>query len=269
MVIGVLKLSTKEKSQMDAAKKCTSSTLRVGVVSTANIASKNYIAITKARNCEVVAVSSRTLAKAEAWAAARPDSTIKAYGSHASLLADPDIDAVYVPAPTGVRAGLVIAAAAAGKSVLCEKPMAPTVAEAEKMIAACAAANVVLMDGVMFMHNPRLSASIFHLSPAASLSEACTLQQCAHPHSLRISPASFLKAAMRTLIDDEASFGTLRRVVSDFAFSGDDEFKAGNIRMDPFLEPLGALGDLGVYNIRLAMYAFDWEVCVYSCSSLS
>ena len=162
---------------MDAAKKCTSSTLRVGVVSTANIASKNYIAITKARNCEVVAVSSRTLAKAEAWAAARPDSTIKAYGSHASLLADPDIDAVYVPAPTGVRAGLVIAAAAAGKSVLCEKPMAPTVAEAEKMIAACAAANVVLMDGVMFMHNPRLSASIFHLRsthPAAVHSPTLT-----------------------------------------------------------------------------------------------
>ena len=203
--------------------------LRVGVVSTAGIASKNYLAMTQSAGVKCVAVSSRTLEKAQAWAAERGGG-MKAYGSHAELFADAEIDAVYIPAPTGVRLPLVQAAAASGKSVLIEKPIAPTAAEAEQMVAACSMAGVVFMDGVMFMHNERLPA---------------------------------LRAAM-----DEVEFGELRRVVSDFGFCGDDAFHGsgsgtdGNIRVDPALEPLGSLGDLGIYNTRLALFAFGWQLPV-------
>ena len=54
---------------------------------------------------EVVAVSSRSMARAKAWADERK--IPKAYGSHAELLADPDVDAVYIPMPTGVRCDMV------------------------------------------------------------------------------------------------------------------------------------------------------------------
>lgn len=194
--------------------------LRVGFLSTANIGTKNFIAISKATGVEVTAVSSRSLEKAKAWADER--GVKKAYGSHDELLADPDIDAVYVPMPTGVRADIVIKAAKAGKHVMCEKPIAPTVKEAQSMIEACKANNVVFMDGVMFMHNPRLNA---------------------------------LRSVM-----DRPEFGKTMRVVSDFSFNGDEDFMSKNIRVDPKLEPMGALGDLGVYNTRFALFVFGWRL---------
>lgn len=64
------------------------------------------------------------------------------YGDLAALLADPAVDAVYVATPNSSHAAVVRAAAAAGKAVMCEKPMAPTAAEAEAMVRACAAAGV-------------------------------------------------------------------------------------------------------------------------------
>ena len=114
--------------------------LRVGIVSTANIATKNFEAISEARGVTVTAISSRTLSKAQAWSDARGVG-LKCYGSHAEMFADDEVDAVYIPAPTGVRAPLVLAAAAAGKSVVAEKPIAPTTDEARAEIDACKAAG--------------------------------------------------------------------------------------------------------------------------------
>ena len=115
--------------------------------------------------------------------------------------------------PTGVRSAVIVAAAKAGKHVLSEKPIAPTAAEAATMIQACRDNNVVFMDGVMFMHNPRLSA---------------------------------IQKAI-----DAPEFGVLKRVIGDFSFSGDETFFGENIRVDRALEPLGCLGDLGIYNTRM------------------
>src|SRR5712691_2969395 len=69
----------------------------------------------------------------------------RAYRAYAALLDDPEVQAVYVPLPNSLHREWVERAAAAGKHVLCEKPLAPTPADAEAMAAACAAAGETLV----------------------------------------------------------------------------------------------------------------------------
>ena len=127
--------------------------LRIGVLSTADIALKKVIpGMRRASRVEVVAIASRDGAQARAVAdrLAIP----RAHGSYEALLADPDVDAVYIPLPNHLHAEWTIAAARAGKHVLCEKPLAMTVADAERMAAACDAAGVRLMEAFMYRHHP-------------------------------------------------------------------------------------------------------------------
>jgi predicted dehydrogenase len=127
-------------------------TLRFGILSTANIARRVVPGIAAADRCEVVAVGSRDAATARAFAdeLAIP----RAHGSYEALLADPEVDAVYIPLPNHLHAPWAIRAAEAGKHVLCEKPLATTVADAERMAEACERAGVVLMEAFMYRHHP-------------------------------------------------------------------------------------------------------------------
>lgn len=79
----------------------------------------------------------------------------KAYDSYEALLADPEIQAVYVPCTGDLHKQWTIAAAKAGKHVLCEKPLALTVAEADEMATACLRAGVILQEAFMWRHHPR------------------------------------------------------------------------------------------------------------------
>jgi predicted dehydrogenase len=79
-----------------------------------------------------------------------------AYSSYDALLADPAINAVYIPLPNDQHSEYTLKAAAAGKHVLCEKPLACSVDEAAQMIAACRQHGVILMEAFMWRHHPRV-----------------------------------------------------------------------------------------------------------------
>ena len=127
--------------------------LRWGILSTADIALTKVIpGMRRAERCEVVAIASRDAIRAHA--AADAHRIARAYDTYEALLADPDVDAVYVPLPNHLHATWAIAAARAGKHVLCEKPLAMTAAEAQEIVDACRAAGVLLMEAFMYRLHP-------------------------------------------------------------------------------------------------------------------
>ncbi len=98
-------------------------------------------------------VASRDLARAQKYA--DEWQIPQAYGSYEAMLDDPDIDVVYIPLPNRLHAEWVIAAAQAGKHVLCEKPLALSVEEIDAMSDAARAAGVVVAEAFMYRHHMR------------------------------------------------------------------------------------------------------------------
>ena len=128
-------------------------TVRWGILSTADIGmAKVTPAIQQAASCEVVAIASRDGDRAAA--AAGRLGIPRSYGSYEALLEDDDVDAVYVPLPNDQHAPWTIRAAAAGKHVLCEKPLAMDAAEAAEVVGACSEAGVKLVEAFMYRHHP-------------------------------------------------------------------------------------------------------------------
>lgn len=205
-------------------------TCRWGILSAAEIAKKNWASIANSGNGRVVAVASRSVEKAQKFISACQASvpvahTVDALGSYEELLKRSDIDAIYVPLPTGIRTEWVVKAAQAGKHVMVEKPCGVSTADVQAMVDACQASNVQFMDGVMFMHSARMN-------------------------------------AMRAVLDDGASVGDIRRIASQFSFCADQSWVESNIRASSQLEPAGCLGDLGWYTIRIILFAMKYEMPV-------
>ncbi len=124
--------------------------VRWGILSTANIGMQKVTpAIQKSAHSEVVAIASRDLGKAQSAAAQL--GIRKAYGSYEELFADADIDAIYNPLPNHLHVPMTVAAAQAGKHVLCEKPIARTAAEAEGL-RACPPDRIVLEAFMVRFH---------------------------------------------------------------------------------------------------------------------
>ena len=197
--------------------------LRWGILGTANIARKNWHAIHNSGNGVLTGVASRNLARAGQFIAeCQADVPLpvppRAYGSYAELLAAPDVDAVYIPLPTGLRREWVIRAAEAGKHVVCEKPCAPTLADLTAMTDACRRHGVQFMDGVMFVHGRRLE-------------------------------------RLKEVLADGTSVGDIRRIASQFTFRGDADFFAHNMRVHGALEPQGCAGDLAWYSLVFTLEA--------------
>lgn len=200
---------------------------RFGILSTAEIGQKNWQAIRLAENATLTAVASRSVEKAQQFIdrcqSFVPFETVPtALGSYDELLRSPDVDAVYIPLPTGLRKEWVLKAAAAGKHVLCEKPCAIDHADLVEMTKACQENNVQFMDGVMFMHSERMT-------------------------------------KLRQVIDAN-EVGDLRRICIQFSFCAPEEFKQGNIRASGELEPQGCVGDLGWYAIRMILWTMNYQM---------
>ena len=109
----------------------------------------------QAKSVRCTALVSGNRSKAQAIAAQHgvPDSGIYDYASFDSIKNNPDVDIVYIVLPNSMHAEFTERAAAAGKHVLCEKPMAATVAEAERMVKACRDAKRKLMIAYRLQYN--------------------------------------------------------------------------------------------------------------------
>ena len=129
--------------------------VRWGVLGVAKIATVKVIpAMRHCRDAEVVGIASRSLERAQR--AARELGLPKAYGSYEELLADPEIDAVYIPLPNHLHVPWAIKALEAGKHVLCEKPIGLSSVEAESLIAAGRRhPRLKLMEAFMYRHHPQ------------------------------------------------------------------------------------------------------------------
>jgi xylose dehydrogenase (NAD/NADP) len=127
--------------------------VRWGIVSTAHI---NRLVIPGAHESplvELVGVASRDLGRAEAYA--REWGIERAYGSYEGLLADPDIEAVYISLPNTLHCEWSVRALEAGKHVLCEKPLSRHPGEVESAFDAADRAGRLLMEAFMYRHNPQ------------------------------------------------------------------------------------------------------------------
>jgi predicted dehydrogenase len=128
--------------------------IRWGVLSTANIGRVAVIpAIEASTNGELVAVASRDDERAGAFASAL--GIPRAHSSYEALLADNEVDALYIPLPNSMHLEWTAKAVAAGKHVLCEKPLALDEAECHEMAAAAQRAGVTLMEAFMYRFHPR------------------------------------------------------------------------------------------------------------------
>ncbi|GGD51670.1 Gfo/Idh/MocA family protein [Paenibacillus nasutitermitis] len=128
--------------------------LKWGVLGCAGIAVGSVIpGIKKSETGEVAAIASRNLDKAQETAAKLDIPT--AYGSYEELLADENIDAIYIPLPNHLHMEWAIRAMEAGKPVLCEKPIALNAGEAQKMADAARSTGVHLAEAFMYRYHPR------------------------------------------------------------------------------------------------------------------
>ena len=128
--------------------------LRWGILGTAKIAvSKVVPAMQRGNWCEVVAIASRDLERARR--AGQSLGIPKAYGSYKELLADDTVDVVYNPLPNHLHVGWSIAAAEAGKHVLCEKPIALNVEEALQLLEVRNRTGVKIQEAFMVRTHPQ------------------------------------------------------------------------------------------------------------------
>ena len=166
--------------------------VRWGILGAANFALGHMApAIHAARGADLVALATSDPAKAAPFLAFQPRMTV--HGSYDALLADPGVDAVYIPLPNHLHVEWVLKALAAGKHVLCEKPIAMAEEQFDTLIAARDKAGLLAAEAYMIVHHPQ-----------------------------------FVRA--KALVQGGA-IGTLRH--ADVAFSYNNEDAPGNIRNRP------------------------------------
>jgi len=192
--------------------------VRWGVISTANIGVKKVIpAMQRGVYSSVTAIASRDQARADAAAGAL--GIPRAYGSYEALLADPDIDAVYVPLPNHLHVPWALRAIDAGKHVLVEKPVALDAAEAEQLrTAAERNHHLKVMEAFMYRFHPQ-----------------------------------WVQA--RNLVRS-GRIGELRTIQTFFSYYNDN---AADVRNQSALGGGGGLMDIGCYPVSLSRWIFGAE----------
>ncbi|KAI4351944.1 hypothetical protein L6164_006242 [Bauhinia variegata] len=199
-------------------------TVRFGILGCAHISIKLCKAISRAPNATVEAIGSRSLEKATKFVSDNGlPSTVRVYGSYEGVLDEADVDAVYIPLPTGLHVKWAVMAAEKRKHVLLEKPVAMNASELDRILEACEANGVQFMDCTMWMHHPRT-------------------------------------AKMKEVLSDHHRFGQLKSIHACMTYNPGPDFFKNSIRTKPDLDGLGVLGDTGWYCIRAILWAVDYEL---------
>ncbi|ATC63866.1 oxidoreductase [Nibricoccus aquaticus] len=128
--------------------------LNWGIISTGRIASEFAVDVAKSEFSRVVAVGSRTQSSAGKFAAAH-GGAMRAHGSYEALLADAEVEAVYIGTPHPQHLEWALRAVAAGKHVLCEKPLGMNKSETVRMVSAARAKGVLFMEAFMYRCAPQ------------------------------------------------------------------------------------------------------------------
>jgi glucose-fructose oxidoreductase len=177
-------------------------------------------ALRKTRHCQLTGVVTGSREKGERWAHTYgfPSKNIYSYDTMGGLAGNPDIDFVYVVTPNQLHAQHCIAAAKAGKHVICEKPMATSAADCDAILAACRSAGVRLTVGYRLHYEPHNI-------------ELCRLAR-------------------------EKVFGPFMKIEGANGFDMDDDARASTVwRLDKKLAGGGPLMDMGVYVIQAVCMA--------------
>jgi predicted dehydrogenase len=124
-----------------------------GILSTADINKKLLAGAAESDDVDVVAIGSRDLQRAEEFA--RSWNIPRAYGTYEELLADPDVEAIYIPLPNTMHSEWSIKAMEAGKHVLCEKPFSRHIGDVERAFDAADATGMHLSEAFMYRHHPQ------------------------------------------------------------------------------------------------------------------
>ena len=124
-----------------------------GIISTADINRKVIPGAKASPEVDLIAVASRDQARADAYA--REWEIERAYGSYEALLADPDVEAVYISLPNTMHAEWSIRSLEAGKHVLCEKPFTRHPEEVEEAWDVAERSGRLLSEAFMYRHNPQ------------------------------------------------------------------------------------------------------------------
>ncbi|ELZ22867.1 oxidoreductase domain-containing protein [Haloterrigena salina JCM 13891] len=161
-----------------------------GVLSTAGIARKAFLPAIEATDHEVTAVASRDGDRARAFA---DDHGIdESYEGYDDLIADANIDAVYIPLPNGLHGQWTKRAADADLDVLCEKPLTVDAGEAREVVEHCEDRDVTLMEGFMYLYHPRTERAIElardELEDVRSVTAAFKFPLFDRPDDVRLSP---------------------------------------------------------------------------------
>ena len=247
------------------------SELRWGIVGVARICRALVPALQASSRNRLVAVASRDAARAEG--AAREWGAARAHASYDALLADPDVDAVYIPLPNSLHVEWTLRACRAGKHVLCEKPLVQQPEDAARLAEAAAKAGVVVSEAFMYRHHA-LTLRVLQLVESGALGAVLLVKGAfsftlTRPGDVRLDPGlgggclwdvgcypvSYARTVLREEPADALGWQTLGPTGVDVAFAGQLRFPSGAIAQfdsgfaAPFRTEIEIVGTDGVLRV--------------------
>jgi predicted dehydrogenase len=223
--------------------------LRWGVLGAGRIAADFIVGVRESETGTLVAVGSHDLGRARSLA--EGTSTAKGYGSYGEVLGDAEVDAVYVATPHPQHFELILAATAAGKHVLCEKPITMTSAEASLARTAASDAGVVLVEAMMYRFQPQ----------TAELHRVLSVGLIGAPRHIEVSCSFVAPFSPEDRLFNRALGGGAILDVGCYAMSF-ARMVAGWVADDDAVEPkmfegAGHIGEGGVDDWAVASIGFD------------